>query len=185
MDSPVPDPVPDEHHTRPGPITLPEASASATAPLKRSASEAFEEVSDDEGTHKKLKDSGGNGKGVDGGANRDRVTLADNLEEELQCGCCSAIVYRPVVVNPCQHFFCGRCVCMFCVLAAGRMVVLKLWWLRVAQLRYALDQGEQLRFHVGCWEAVRGHSALAVGCRLSLPRLMLSRAESACFTVMF
>ena len=34
--------------------------------------------------------------------------FADELEQELQCGCCSALVYRPVVVYPCQHFFCGR-----------------------------------------------------------------------------
>lgn len=40
--------------------------------------------------------------GVDGAA------LADELEQELQCGCCAALVYRPVVVSPCQHFFCGR-----------------------------------------------------------------------------
>lgn len=36
--------------------------------------------------------------------------LADELEQELQCGCCSALVYRPVLVSPCQHFFCGRLV---------------------------------------------------------------------------
>jgi hypothetical protein len=34
--------------------------------------------------------------------------LAADLAEELECGCCSAIVYRPVIVMPCQHFFCGR-----------------------------------------------------------------------------
>lgn len=38
----------------------------------------------------------------------DGQALADELEQELQCGCCSALVYRPVVVAPCQHFFCGR-----------------------------------------------------------------------------
>ncbi|KAI1789634.1 hypothetical protein LXA43DRAFT_892625 [Ganoderma leucocontextum] len=94
-------------------VALPEGSASATAPLKRSASEAFEDVSDDESKHKKLKDSSGNAKAHDGRANPDGVTLADNLEEELQCGCCSAIVYRPVVVTPCQHFFCGSCIMLW------------------------------------------------------------------------
>jgi hypothetical protein len=34
--------------------------------------------------------------------------LADQLAQELQCGCCSELVYRPVLVSPCQHFFCGR-----------------------------------------------------------------------------
>jgi E3 ubiquitin-protein ligase CHFR len=34
--------------------------------------------------------------------------LAEDLTQELQCGCCAELVYRPVVVSPCQHFFCGR-----------------------------------------------------------------------------
>lgn len=34
--------------------------------------------------------------------------LLDDLEQELLCGCCSAIVYRPVIVYPCEHYFCGR-----------------------------------------------------------------------------
>jgi E3 ubiquitin-protein ligase CHFR len=34
--------------------------------------------------------------------------LADELEQELLCGCCSALLYRPVIVYPCQHYFCGR-----------------------------------------------------------------------------
>lgn len=37
-------------------------------------------------------------------------TFADDLAEELNCGCCSSVCFRPVVVFPCQHFFCGRCV---------------------------------------------------------------------------
>lgn len=36
------------------------------------------------------------------------ITLANELAQELQCGCCSELVYRPVIVTPCQHFFCGR-----------------------------------------------------------------------------
>ncbi|KAL0961296.1 hypothetical protein HGRIS_006255 [Hohenbuehelia grisea] len=39
----------------------------------------------------------------------DGARLADDLLEELQCACCSALVYRPVLVSPCQHFFCGSC----------------------------------------------------------------------------
>ncbi|KAJ8595226.1 hypothetical protein M405DRAFT_857457 [Rhizopogon salebrosus TDB-379] len=35
--------------------------------------------------------------------------LAEDLTQELQCGCCAELVYRPVVVSPCQHFFCGSC----------------------------------------------------------------------------
>ena len=36
--------------------------------------------------------------------------LADELALDLQCGCCSDLVINPVIVLPCQHFFCGRCV---------------------------------------------------------------------------
>ncbi|KAF7298869.1 RING-type domain-containing protein [Mycena indigotica] len=35
--------------------------------------------------------------------------LVEQLTLELQCGCCSSLVYRPVLVHPCQHFFCGSC----------------------------------------------------------------------------
>jgi E3 ubiquitin-protein ligase CHFR len=38
----------------------------------------------------------------------DGAALATDLAQELECGCCSAVVYKPVVVMPCQHFFCGR-----------------------------------------------------------------------------
>lgn len=147
MDRSVPVPLLDEYPLRSGPIALSvglsDVSPSATAPLKRSASEAFDHGPDDETTHKKLKDSNGNARGDDSGANPDGATLSDNLEEELQCGCCSAIVYRPVVVNPCQHFFCGRCVHTHSAfLASAGAVVLKLLLLRGVQLRYALDQGK-------------------------------------------
>lgn len=112
----------------------PPASTSAAAPLKRSAADAFDDSSsDDEDADadggrdkKKLRgdgaaeaeaDGSGAGGAVDGGA------LADHLEEELQCGCCSAIVYRPVVVAPCQHFFCGRCVGPPCLCESGAEVL--------------------------------------------------------------
>jgi E3 ubiquitin-protein ligase CHFR len=36
------------------------------------------------------------------------LALADDLEQELLCGCCSGILYKPVIVYPCQHYFCGR-----------------------------------------------------------------------------
>ncbi|TBU28621.1 hypothetical protein BD311DRAFT_758099 [Dichomitus squalens] len=120
MNEPAPESVLDERRVGSGPIGLrvavPQASTSATAPLKRRASEAFEDASNDETKHKKPKETNeklvgeseeGSRASVDGGA------LSDNLEEELQCGCCSAIVYRPVVVNPCQHFFCGSCLMLW------------------------------------------------------------------------
>ncbi|KAF9013399.1 hypothetical protein BDQ17DRAFT_600044 [Cyathus striatus] len=39
--------------------------------------------------------------------------LVDGLAQELQCACCSELVYRPVLVMPCQHFFCGSCVVLW------------------------------------------------------------------------
>jgi E3 ubiquitin-protein ligase CHFR len=41
------------------------------------------------------------------------VNFVDELAQELQCGCCSELVYKPVLVMPCQHFFCGRYGSMF------------------------------------------------------------------------
>ena len=38
----------------------------------------------------------------------DGEALAEHLSQELHCGCCSELVYKPVIVTPCQHFFCGR-----------------------------------------------------------------------------
>ncbi|KAH9854701.1 hypothetical protein C2E23DRAFT_62045 [Lenzites betulinus] len=120
---------PAEDDARARPIDPPEleeaassgaALATATAaPLKRSASQAFEDVPDGETSRKRPREDSGdtlNGDGVDkgvGSASGDGTALADGLEEELQCGCCSAIVYRPVVVAPCQHFFCGSCVTLW------------------------------------------------------------------------
>lgn len=34
--------------------------------------------------------------------------LIDDLAQELECGCCAALVYNPVTIIPCQHSFCGR-----------------------------------------------------------------------------
>ncbi|KAI0354982.1 hypothetical protein OH77DRAFT_1521464 [Trametes cingulata] len=116
MDATVLDPVA-EDGSRDHPIDLPEASSSsATAPLKRSASEAFEDVPDGETSNKRPREESEDAAGTaetDGGGKVDGEALADSLEEELQCGCCSAIVYRPVVVAPCQHFFCGSCVTLW------------------------------------------------------------------------
>ena len=124
MDMALPDAAVQGRSLRSGPSDLmPQASTSATASLKRSASEAFEGSQDEESSRKKVRESSvgvngghigknesGGGDESEGAASVDGQALADNLEEELQCGCCSAIVYRPVVVAPCQHFFCGRCV---------------------------------------------------------------------------
>ena len=41
------------------------------------------------------------------------ANFVDELAQELQCGCCSELVYKPVLVMPCQHFFCGRYAFMF------------------------------------------------------------------------
>ncbi len=38
----------------------------------------------------------------------DGEALAEDLGQELECGCCAGLIYKPVVINPCEHFFCGR-----------------------------------------------------------------------------
>ena len=65
--------------------------------LKRRASPSFDCI--DDRRMKKVKD--GNQADVE-------VQLVEVLAEDLQCACCSELVYKPVLVVPCQHFFCGR-----------------------------------------------------------------------------
>ncbi|CAL1713146.1 unnamed protein product [Somion occarium] len=95
--------------------SLSEASTSSISNLKRRASSSFETM-EDSSSRKRLKEdndvandscSSEEDQIVDGQA------LADDLEQELQCGCCSALVYRPVIVSPCQHFFCGSCLVLW------------------------------------------------------------------------
>ncbi|TFK68577.1 hypothetical protein BDN72DRAFT_841547 [Pluteus cervinus] len=84
-----------------------------TAPsLKRAASTSFEGL--EESGRKRLKeDHTIPDEECPGSASLDAPTdsldLVEGLAQELQCGCCSALVYRPVIVTPCQHFFCGSC----------------------------------------------------------------------------
>ncbi|KAH8104575.1 hypothetical protein BXZ70DRAFT_888072 [Cristinia sonorae] len=83
--------------------------------LKRTAASAFGSTSEENSGRKKPKEAADESAtamsisepAIDGQA------LADELEQELQCGCCSALVYRPVIVHPCQHFFCGSCVVLW------------------------------------------------------------------------
>ncbi|TEB39720.1 hypothetical protein FA13DRAFT_1703947 [Coprinellus micaceus] len=77
--------------------------------LKRAASESTFE-SDGQPMRKRLKEDSDLDTQmlVEPEQSRDSK-IADHLSEELQCGCCSELVYRPVLVMPCQHFFCGSC----------------------------------------------------------------------------
>ncbi|KAJ7147122.1 hypothetical protein C8R43DRAFT_1011970 [Mycena crocata] len=81
--------------------------------LKRRASASFSEVVDDSVSRKRMKEEHEESE-VSEHAGGTVVPMADSalaeqLAQELQCGCCSELVYRPVVVAPCQHFFCGSC----------------------------------------------------------------------------
>ncbi|KAF8582819.1 hypothetical protein K439DRAFT_1661584 [Ramaria rubella] len=46
------------------------------------------------------------------------AAVIEELTQELKCGCCTELCYNPVIVNPCQHFFCGSC-CMLWVRNGG------------------------------------------------------------------
>ena len=76
--------------------------------LKRRASLSFDCMDDNHKRMKNDKDDNRNDLfqtpvGMVGG-----LKFADVLAEDLHCGCCSELVYKPVLVIPCQHFFCGR-----------------------------------------------------------------------------
>ncbi|KZT19495.1 hypothetical protein NEOLEDRAFT_1077597 [Neolentinus lepideus HHB14362 ss-1] len=90
----------------------------ACATMKRRASASFEDR--EEILSKRLKDDRRDNDGMseDIRLRMDASQIVDELEQELQCGCCSALVYRPVIVNPCQHFFCGSC-CMLWIKNGG------------------------------------------------------------------
>ncbi|KAF7346551.1 hypothetical protein MSAN_01883200 [Mycena sanguinolenta] len=83
--------------------------------LKRRASASFPEDPDDSVSRKRMKEEREDSDSVVAAQAGDTVAfakdseLADQLAQELQCGCCSELVYRPVMVQPCQHFFCGSC----------------------------------------------------------------------------
>jgi len=93
--------APSLYHTSP-PLSI---SLSSSMNLKRRAQSPLEEPSD-EGSRKRLKED------IRDQQNKQGLPqaswLIEAIEEELQCGCCSALVYKPVLVMPCQHFFCGR-----------------------------------------------------------------------------
>jgi hypothetical protein len=82
--------------------------------LKRRASLSWGEGSAESPSGKRLKDEhAGQEESKDFPANAptnamNRRTLIDDLAQELECGCCAALVYNPVTILPCQHSFCGR-----------------------------------------------------------------------------
>jgi E3 ubiquitin-protein ligase CHFR len=87
---------------------LHDGPSEAPAPLKRRASSAFDVRGDN--SRKRLKEVLPPDEAADAQAPAliSGRQLADDLEQELLCGCCSALLYRPVIVYPCQHYFCGR-----------------------------------------------------------------------------
>jgi len=81
----------------------PDSLSAPTLLKRRVSSSSFEENS-----HKRIKEDGdpllaANQFCTDGDAD-----FLDEFAEQLFCGCCSELVYKPVLVMPCQHFFCGR-----------------------------------------------------------------------------
>jgi len=82
--------------------------------LKRRASSNWGEGSSGSPSRKRLKDEHVGQEGsTDSPASGptdilDRRVLIDDLAQELECGCCAALVYNPVTIIPCQHSFCGR-----------------------------------------------------------------------------
>ncbi|KAG7088296.1 hypothetical protein E1B28_012306 [Marasmius oreades] len=96
---------------------VPAPESIATLGVKRRASSTFEGMQDD--CRKRMKEDERavlEGTGVDSSSSSSSATavgLVEDLSEELQCGCCSGLIYKPVMVSPCQHFFCGSCIVLW------------------------------------------------------------------------
>ncbi|KAJ3524086.1 hypothetical protein NM688_g8623 [Phlebia brevispora] len=89
-------------------------SHSPTATLKRRASATLEDAEPSSSRKRMKEDTGAANEGQpDSGELVNGHLLAEELEQELQCGCCAGLVYRPVLVAPCQHFFCGSCIVLW------------------------------------------------------------------------
>ncbi|KIK57176.1 hypothetical protein GYMLUDRAFT_46424 [Collybiopsis luxurians FD-317 M1] len=89
-------------------LTCTPSAGSISFSLKRPASLTFEGVQDTT-SRKRFKDAE---QSVDDQSQRSTIIeskLADDIAQELECGCCSELIYKPVMVSPCQHFFCGSC----------------------------------------------------------------------------
>ncbi|KAG8933821.1 hypothetical protein FRC02_011143 [Tulasnella sp. 418] len=41
------------------------------------------------------------------------IKYLEAMEDELRCGCCTELLYRPVEIFPCMHYFCGSCTVLF------------------------------------------------------------------------
>lgn len=116
------------------PSLAPDDQPSTTSTLKRPPSPSFEGV-DNEITRKRFKEDPSEDMALMPIASTSKYdVLVEDLAQELQCGCCAELVYRPVVVSPCQHFFCGRYSRLMC---PECNCMLTKW-----QLLYTLDQGE-------------------------------------------
>ncbi|KAH8113566.1 hypothetical protein DFH11DRAFT_1599391 [Phellopilus nigrolimitatus] len=78
--------------------------------LKRPASpDPDDQISSRKRMREDTDDVHGRQAGGDAPHTIDGHALAEDLAQELQCGCCAELVYKPVVVTPCDHFFCGSC----------------------------------------------------------------------------
>jgi len=95
----------------PGPImglSLSRGGVASSSAMKRAAPSSFD-GHEEESSKKRFKEDLGNEPDNDKPvAKLNYEAFADDLTQELQCGCCAELVYQPVIVSPCQHFFCGR-----------------------------------------------------------------------------
>ncbi|KAJ3500691.1 hypothetical protein NLJ89_g9681 [Agrocybe chaxingu] len=103
----------------PDPLTNADAlpPAQSTSSLKRRVSQSSFTCPGDSISRKRMKEASPEGDdkatGTESGAPDASANFVEVLAEELQCGCCSELVYNPLLVMPCQHFFCGSCVVLW------------------------------------------------------------------------
>ena len=93
---------------RPPDFTEDPPSVSTSSQLKRGASPSFDCLDNGRKRMKEDNDNVNHDNPVEPTGSDSITKLASELFEQLYCGCCSGLVYKPVLVMPCQHFFCGR-----------------------------------------------------------------------------
>jgi E3 ubiquitin-protein ligase CHFR len=97
-------------------ITSPVSPATSTKSLKRTADMMDDDEDRQDSKRKRISDGNEDG-GPEASTSKTTNTAPDGTDanrlvkeigDELLCGCCSALCYNPVLVLPCQHYYCGR-----------------------------------------------------------------------------
>ena len=123
--------------------------------LKRRASPSFDTV---DNNHKRMKQDKDDNNCNDALPPVGMENFTDVLVDDLQCGCCSELVYKPVLVIPCQHFFCGRRV-------SSKPVSSRSNYNSLCQLLHTLDSSKYFSLSGGIMHCIAPSSSSRNLCR--------------------